>query len=154
MRVDGPHQIFDRGFEFHGGDGFGNQLRRLRSDDVHAENLPVVGVGDDLDEPFMLANDGRARVGSERELPQLHVVSGLAGFRFGEANAADFRMAIGRARNVLWIDRLAGLACNFGDGHDRFHRAYMRQLETVGTVLGDPSHPRARVVASPAQCRQ
>ena len=44
MRVDRPHQVFDRGFEFHGCYRFGDQFRGLRADDVDAENLAVVGI--------------------------------------------------------------------------------------------------------------
>jgi hypothetical protein len=34
--VDRPHQVFDGGFEFHGGNGFGDQLCCLWADDVHS----------------------------------------------------------------------------------------------------------------------
>ena len=60
MGVDGPHQIFHGGFEFHCGHGFGDQLRRLRANDVHAENLAIVRIGNNLDEALMLADDGGA----------------------------------------------------------------------------------------------
>ena len=108
--MDGPHQVFHRGFEFHGGDGFGDQFGGLRADDVHAENLAVVRVANDLDEAFVLADDRGARVGGEGELADLDVVSRFARLGFRQADAADFRMAIGRAGNALGIDRLAGLA--------------------------------------------
>ena len=36
VRVNCPHQVFDGRFEFHGSDGFGDQLCRLGADDVHA----------------------------------------------------------------------------------------------------------------------
>src|ERR1035437_10876701 len=70
--VDGPHQICDGGFEFQGGDGFGDQFGGLRANDVYAENLAIVGVGDDLDEALVLGNDwdggGGCRGGGEVEL--------------------------------------------------------------------------------------
>src|SRR5271166_5749375 len=128
MGVDGPHQIFDGGFEFHGGDGFGDQFGGLRADDVDAENFAVVGVADDLDETFVLADDARAGIGAEGELADFHVVSGFAGFGFGEADAADFGMAVGGAGDVFGIDRLAGLAGDFGDGNEGFHGADVGEL--------------------------
>src|SRR5216684_72103 len=103
MGVDGPHQVFDRRFKFHGDDGFGDKLRRLWADDVDAENLTVVSVRDNLDEAFVLADNRRTRVRSEGELPDLQVVSGFAGSGFSKADAADFRMAIRRPGNVFGI---------------------------------------------------
>src|SRR5208283_2534460 len=82
-----------------------------------------VGVTDDLDETFVLADDARAGIGAEGELADFHVVSGLAGFGFGEADAADFGMAVGGAGDVFGIDRLAGLAGDFGDGNEGYDGA-------------------------------
>lgn len=48
--VDGPHQILDRGLEFHGGDRLGDQFRGLRADDVDTQKFAALRVGDDLDE--------------------------------------------------------------------------------------------------------
>ena len=45
MGVDGEHHVFDGGFEFDGGDGFGYQLGGLGADDVDSENLTVFLVG-------------------------------------------------------------------------------------------------------------
>jgi len=36
MRVDGEHHLFDGGFEFERGDSFGDDLGRVRADDVDA----------------------------------------------------------------------------------------------------------------------
>ena len=69
--MDRPHQVFHCSFEFHGSHRFSDQLCSLRADDVDAENFPVVGVADDLDEAFMLAYDRRAGVGGEGELSNL-----------------------------------------------------------------------------------
>jgi hypothetical protein len=70
----------------------------------------------------------RARIGGEGEFADLHVVSGFAGFGFGEADAADFRMAIGCSGDVFGVDGLAGLAGDFADGDNPFHGADVRQL--------------------------
>ena len=40
--VDGKHHLFDRGFELHRGDALGDDLGRVRADDVDAENLAVL----------------------------------------------------------------------------------------------------------------
>ena len=137
MRVNRPHQVFDCGFEFHGGDGFGDQFGGLRADDVDAEDFAVVGVADDFDEAFVLADDAGARIRGEGELADLHVVSGFAGSGFGEADAADFRMAIRRAGNVLGVDRLGGLAGDFCDGDQRFHGSNVRQLRGTEHDVAD-----------------
>ena len=71
--VDGPHQVFDGAFELHGGNGFGDELRRLRADDVHAEDLSVLGVGDDLHEAVVRVDDGGLGVSDEGELAHLDV---------------------------------------------------------------------------------
>jgi len=92
VRMDGPHQVFHSGFEFHGDYGFGDQFRRLRADDVHAENLAVIGVGDDLDEALVLAHDRRARVRGEGEFSNLDVVSRF--FCFG---------LFWHALDIVWI---------------------------------------------------
>src|SRR5580700_11494508 len=76
----------------------------------------------------MLADDRRARICGEGELADLYVVSILASLGFSEADTADFRMAIGRARDVFRIDWLARFARDLGDGNQGFHRSYMRQL--------------------------
>ncbi len=57
MRVDREHQLFHRGFEFHGGNGLGDELCGLRSDDVDAENFTMLSVGDDFHEAVVLAHD-------------------------------------------------------------------------------------------------
>ena len=68
MRVDGVHQRLDGGFGFHGEHAFADQFERLRPDDVDAQNLAVIFVGDDFDEPVVVAQDARLAVGREREI--------------------------------------------------------------------------------------
>src|SRR5579884_2463108 len=45
MSVNSEHHLLHRGFELHGGDSFGDQFRRRRSDDVYAQNLSVLLFG-------------------------------------------------------------------------------------------------------------
>src|SRR5579863_4816349 len=98
--MDRPHQIFDGRFEFHGSNGLGYEFSGLRADDVDAEDFAVVGVADDFDEAFVLADNRSTRVRGEGKLADLYVVSGFASLGFGETDAADFGMAIGCAGDV------------------------------------------------------
>src|ERR1700733_7820509 len=128
MRVDGPHQIFHGSLKLHGGNGFGDQFGRLWPDDVDPENFAVVSVGNNFYETFVLTYDRCTRVRSEGKLADLHVITGFAGPGFGEAYAADFRMAVSGAWNVFGIDGLAGLARNLRDRDQRFHGADVGEL--------------------------
>src|SRR5258708_40256098 len=107
MSMDGPHQILHRSFKLHSGDRFGDQLRGLRPNDMHSQDLAVVRIGDDLDESLMLADDRGSRVGRKRELTNLHVVPGFPGAGFRNADAADLWVAICRSWVMFGIDALA-----------------------------------------------
>ena len=50
MRVADPREVLARRAELHRDDAFGDQLRRVRADDVHAEDAIGGSVGQDLDE--------------------------------------------------------------------------------------------------------
>src|SRR5271163_3317539 len=76
----------------------------------------------------MLTDDRGARICREGELANLYVVSIFASLRLGEADAADFGMAIGSTRDVFGIDRLARLACDLRDRDDRLHGADVGEL--------------------------
>src|SRR5262245_20882457 len=99
--MDREHHLLYRGFKFKRGDSFGNQLRSLRTDDVYAQDLTVLGIGDNLDEALVRANDRGLRVGRERELADLYLVALLLGLSLGQPNAADLRFGIGAARNAV-----------------------------------------------------
>ena len=55
--MDRPHQIFHGGLEFYRGYSLGDQFGRLRSNNVYAQNLTVISIGDDLDETLVLADN-------------------------------------------------------------------------------------------------
>src|ERR1039458_5505070 len=127
MRVDNVRQLFGGTFHLQRQDRFGDQLGRIRPDDVHAQDLAVLGVGNDLDEAFVLPHDAGARVRSEGELANLHGVTLFLRLGFGEAHASDLGMAIGRvgnAQQIDWLDRLAG---NVGRRDNAFSGAGMSQ---------------------------
>ncbi len=67
-------------------------------DQVAAQQLAVLGVGDELDEAARVAHAVRLGVGGERELGHLDVVTLLAGLLLGEPEAGDLGLAERRAR--------------------------------------------------------
>ena len=54
--MNGPHQVFHGSFEFHGRDRLGDQFGRLWTDNMDAENLSVICVGNYLNETFVLTH--------------------------------------------------------------------------------------------------
>src|ERR1035437_9007719 len=92
MRMDNVRQLLRGAFHLQRQDGFGDQLGRIRSDDVYAQDLAVLGVGNDLDEAFVLPHDAGARVRSEGELANLYGVTLFLGLGFGEADRKSTRL--------------------------------------------------------------
>jgi len=86
--MDDTRQLFRGAFHLQRHHGLGNQLRRVRPDNVYAQNLSILGVGNNFDEAFVLAHDAGARVGSEGELANLDVVTLFLGLGFGQTDAA------------------------------------------------------------------
>ena len=73
VRVVGKHHGLNSSFELHRGDTLGNDFSRLRADDVDAQDLAILRIGDDLDEAVVRIEDGGLRVSDERELAHLHL---------------------------------------------------------------------------------
>src|SRR5882762_1419571 len=142
MSMDGEHQVFHRSFKFHCSNGFRDELSGLRSDDVNAQNLSMLRIGNNFYETVVLSHNRSARVGSERELANLQFITGLAGLGFGETDAADFGMAVGGIRNPVGVDRLYRLASDLSDRHDAFHHGYMRQLRRAQDDVADGVNAR------------
>ena len=59
MRVHRAAQFFGSRFKLHRHAGFGNQFSRMWANDVHAENLVVLLLADDLYKAFFFAEDAR-----------------------------------------------------------------------------------------------
>src|SRR5215472_13551114 len=144
MRVNDVGQFLRRALHLQRHYRFGNQLRRIRPDDVHTENLAVLRVGNDLDESLMLADDAGPRVRREGELADLHLVSRLLRIGFGHSNAADLRMTIRRVGDPQRIDLLRRLARNVGYRNDSFHRARVCQLRQPGNDVANGVDARLR----------
>src|SRR5271166_1786434 len=114
-----------------------NQLGRVGPDDVDAQDLAVLLIGDDLDEAVVRAHDAGARVGGERELADLYVVPQFLRLGFRQAHAADLGMAVSRVGNAQLVDGLHRLAGNVRHGNDAFHRARVRQLRKAHSDVAD-----------------
>ena len=67
--MDGEHQLFYGCFELHRDDALGDQLRRLRADDMYAENLAVLRIGDDLYKAVVRVEDGAFELPTKGNLP-------------------------------------------------------------------------------------
>src|SRR5271157_4465836 len=94
MRMDDVGQLFGGAFDLHRDHGFGDQLGRVWPYYVYPKNFAVFGIGDNLDEALVLANNAGTRVRREGELANLYLVALLLRLGFSEADAADLRMAI------------------------------------------------------------
>ena len=79
-------------------------------DHVDAQDLVVLGLGDDLHEAEVLADDARLGDVAEGEAAHLDVVAALLGLRLGEADAGDLRHAVGGRGHAVVVDRLDVLA--------------------------------------------
>src|SRR5262249_10473290 len=101
MRVDRKHHIFYRSFQLKGRHRFGDQLSRHGSNDVNAQDLAKFGVRHNLDKALMVVDDGGLGVGGERELADLHLVSGFFGLGFCETHAADLRLTVSAAGDAV-----------------------------------------------------
>ena len=116
---------------------FGDQLVGLRADDVDAENLAVLLVGDHLDEAVVTAEDRRLAVADERKLADLHLEALRLGLRFGQADAADSGLGVGRAGNAILVDRDGRLAGHVIDRDHAFHGRDVRQLRRARDDVAD-----------------
>ena len=83
-----------------------DQLGRLGADDVAAEQLAVLLLADDLDQPGAVAVDGAGADGAVLDLADDDVVALLARLGLGEAEAGDVRGAEGGAGDVDVLDRV------------------------------------------------
>src|ERR1019366_4842774 len=137
MRVNYVAEIFRRALHLKGDDRLGDQFRCGGADDVHTEDFAVLRVGYDLHEPVMLPNDAGARVGGEGELADLDVMALFFGLSFGQANAADFRMAVGRVGNAQQVYRLCWVSGDVGDRDDALHPPRVGQLRIAHGDVAD-----------------
>src|SRR5512132_3711768 len=96
--------------------------------DVHAQNLVVLLLTDDLYETFLLADDARLARRRERKLPDFHIVALLLCSCFSEPDGTDFRIAVSAVRHEPQIDRPHVFpAREMLDGDDSFLRSEVGQ---------------------------
>src|ERR1043165_5998223 len=128
VRVNRAAQLFCGRLQLHPDAGFGENLGRVRADDVNAQNLVVLGFADDLDEAFFFADDARLARSGEGELADLHIVAKLARLRFRQAGRADLRVAVSTTWHEPQVDGLhVLLARDLFDGEDALFRREVRE---------------------------
>ena len=103
MRMDGQVDFLDRELVLSGDAELVDQLRRVRTDDVRAEDLAVLRVADDLDEPLGLSGRPRASIVREGEASDLVVELLLLALLLGEPDRRHFGMTVGRVRDVAVV---------------------------------------------------
>src|SRR5437879_5886359 len=109
MRMDVPAKLPRVALEELRQRRLGNELCRLRPDDVRAKHLAGLGVRDDLHETRRVAMDLSPADGGEREAPHFHFVSFLPGLLFGQTDGSDLRVRVGASRDELLFHRSCAL---------------------------------------------
>src|SRR5260221_10361689 len=80
----------------------------------------------------MIVDDGGFGVGGEGELPDLDLASGFFGLGLSQAHAADLRLTVSAAGDMVFVDRLGRLAGDTGNGQNAAQRAYGRKMRKPG----------------------
>src|SRR5882757_7669455 len=112
--MDREHHLLDSRLKFDRSDCLGDDLRRIRPNDVDAQNLAMLRVRNYFDEAVMRIDDRRLRIADERELADLHLEALFFGLRLGQADAGDLRIAISTTRDARAVDGLRVFASDAG----------------------------------------
>src|SRR5258708_21678598 len=146
--MDREHHLLDRRFKFDRSDCFGDDLRRIRPNDVDAQDFAVLRVCNDFDEAVMRIDDRRLRVADEGELTNFHLEAFLFGLRLRQADAGDLRITISAAWNASAIHGLGIFpsdACRYDQAsHAADVRALRQASADIFTRLAarrSPPHP-------------
>ena len=116
--VDDLGQLLVAALEGHRRDQLGDHVAGPVADDVGAEDLPVLGVDDQLDQALFVVVDGGAADPAQFLLADLDVVPGLLRRRLGQPDARDLGMAEGGAGDQVLVDRVGLLAGGVLDRDD------------------------------------
>src|SRR5688572_16974463 len=137
MCVHGPLQVLGARRVLHRQHRFGNQLAGHRTDDVHAEDLVVVGRRDDLAEAGSRFHGAGAATRQERERAGLVRPPALLDLFLGEPDPGDLRRGIDHRRNrlVVHFRNLAG--DQLGD-HHAFFLALVREHRAAHEIADRP----------------
>src|SRR3972149_3012575 len=104
--MDRGAQLPGRSLEEHRRAGLGDEVRHVRADEVDAEDLIAVAVGDDLGEALVVAADERLAVGDEGELAGLEGQAVALALLLAAPDRGDLRPAVGRAGRLQVIHLL------------------------------------------------
>ena len=105
MGMHRARQVFSAGAELHGDDGFGDQMRRLGTKDVHAQQAIGASIGDDLHEAVDTVDAVSSRIGTEQMLAGAHLVTCFLRRGFAEPNRGDLGVRVDDIGNRLVVDR-------------------------------------------------
>ena len=83
MCMDRVAKLFGSQFVLNGHCGFADHLCCVRSDDMAADDLVCLGIGDQLYKAVGTVHGQAASVSGEIELTDFHVPSGFSGFFYG-----------------------------------------------------------------------
>ena len=134
MGVHGPVHLVDGGFQVTPDDELSDELRRLVSHDVGAQDLGVLLVSDHLHEALGVSRGEGASIADPRELAHFDLMSRVESLLLREADRGHLRMAVGAVGDVSIIHSPVSLA---GDGLDTDHslvHGLVRQELLSGTV--------------------
>src|SRR5688572_13518909 len=104
MRMDRANELLDRALEPERQRRFSHELGGTRTYHLNAENLIVLLIADDLDEPLGFRGDPGAREHAEFEGSDSDIVAPRLRFRFRQAYAADLGIAIRAPGDLVVID--------------------------------------------------
>ena len=144
VRVHGVEDLLLGGLELLGHHQLGDQLGRLRADQVGAQELAVLGVEDQLDEPLGLVGGQGPAAELERELADADLVAGLARGLLRQPDAGDARVGVGAAGDRRVVHRAVGEPAEPLDAADRLVVRDVRQPGRADHVADrvDPRHAR------------
>src|SRR3954466_13302761 len=121
-----------------------DELRRLRADDVAAQQLAVALVADDLDQAAAVAVDRAGADGAVLDLADGDVVAGLARLLLGQPERRDVGVAEGRARDVDVLDRVRLETGGVLDSDDPLVGGLVGQSRAADEVADGPHAVGAR----------
>src|SRR5437867_7870207 len=104
MSVDRVDQVFDGAFQGDCGHSFGNDFRNGSSNHVNAEDLTVVGIGDDFHETIAGVFNLRLAYSRKWKLACSKLISSFSSLGFGQADTCHLRITISTGRHVVVVD--------------------------------------------------
>ena len=118
MRVDREVDLLERQAVLDGERRLGDQVGRARPDDVRAQQLARLGIGDHLDESLCLAERQGAARRREGKLADLHGDALFLGLFLAEADVGDLRVRVHAVRRRVIVGDAVAVS---GDVLDRAH---------------------------------